>query len=200
MSLYFCSLSPFRTISGGCRLNRNVLFQPVRQSRVFTLNLLRRQKKETPQKTEIQKQDLQFYFKFFLRRPQLLLLASAGSEINIYIYLYIKNNHSQRFRDQNSSLLGDCLYQKHHTPQRPLTTVFCTQILAKKEEKNQMQVFQEFSSKYMLSLPFVLLCISPSQWFSNCGVQGPHWWGVDDRGGKTRRENKMIFHQKTQLI
>lgn len=88
MSLYFCSLSPFRTISGGCRLNRNVLFQPVRQSRVFTLNLLRRQKKETPQKTEIQKQDLQFYFKFFLRRPQLLLLASAGSEINIYINIY----------------------------------------------------------------------------------------------------------------
>lgn len=51
----------------------------------------------------------------------------------------------------------------------------------------------------MLSLPFVLLCISLSQWFSNCGVQGPHWWGVDDRGGKTWRENEMIFYQKTQL-
>lgn len=94
MSLYFCSLSPFRTISGGCRLNRNVLFQPVRQSRVFTLNLLRRQKKETPQKTEIQKQDLQFYFTLILLKETSAAPASFCRFRNKYIYIFIYKKQS----------------------------------------------------------------------------------------------------------
>lgn len=178
MSLYFCSLSPFRTISGGCRLNRNVLFQPVRQSRVFTLNLLRRQKKETPQKTEIQKQDLQFYFTLILLKETSAAPASFCRFRNKYIYIFI--------------------YKKQSFTKIPRSKLVFTGRLSLLETSHTTK-----ASDYCilhLDLPFVLLCISPSQWFSNCGVQGPHWWGVDDRGGKTRRENKMIFHQKTQLI